>query len=77
MAAIEFGPRSVVHAINQYVNSRKTADRPISTQDALRALRAALPNCELTDRELADMVAAAAIERGRNVAFDAPTEMRG
>jgi hypothetical protein len=36
----------------------------------LRALRAALPACDLSDRELSDLVAEAAIRRGRNVSFD-------
>ncbi|MBL8584660.1 MAG: hypothetical protein JNL61_20840 [Rhizobiaceae bacterium] len=74
MAAIEFGPRSVTSVIDQYVNSRRSSDRPISMRDALRALRTALPLCALTDRQIVDLVAATAIERGRNIYFDAAPE---
>ena len=57
MAAVEFGERTVSSVVEQYVDSRKSTDSLISTRQALRALRAAMPACDLTDRELADMVA--------------------
>ena len=47
---------------------------PLSVSDALKALRAAIPHLALSDRELADMFAAAAIARRRDVAFDLPVE---
>ena len=71
MTVVEFDGRTVSWVVEQYVDSRKSPDSLISTRQALRALRAALPACYLTDRELADMVAEAAIRRGRNISFDA------
>jgi hypothetical protein len=37
---------------------------------AVRAIRTLLPKCQSTDRELADMVASAAIQRGLSISFD-------
>jgi hypothetical protein len=67
--------RNVGDVVRQYVMSRRSMDNPISTAHAVRAIRTALPNCSLTDRELVNQVAATAIEIGyNNIAFDA--EMR-
>jgi hypothetical protein len=67
---IQFGERAVVSVVDQYVESRRNAEWPISTSYALLAIRTVLPRCDLSDRELANLVAASAIKRGRNVAFD-------
>lgn len=69
MATIDFQERSIEKVIEQYVHSCKE-HRPISTTYTLRAIRSVLPRCGLSDRQLADMVAAFAIRQGRNVAFD-------
>jgi hypothetical protein len=74
MPNMEF-QRAVPQVVDQYVESRKKSDWPISTTHALRAIRTALPRCELSDRQLVDMVAFSAISRGRNVAFDLPGEV--
>lgn len=64
--------RNIGEVVRQYVMSRRSVDNPISTAHAVRAIRTALPNCSLTDRELVDHVAAMAIEIGyNNIAFDA------
>ena len=71
MPKVEF-QRAVPQVVDQYVESRKKSDWPISTTHALRAIRTALPRCDLSDRQLIEMVAFSAISRGRNVAFDLP-----
>lgn len=70
MATIDFQERSVEKVIEQYVESRRDSPWPISTTYALRAIRTVLPRCGLSDRQLADMVAAFAIRKGRDVSFD-------
>jgi hypothetical protein len=70
MSKTHFQERTVDYVIDQYVASRRNPEWPISTGYALRAIRTVLPNCDLSDRQLAEMVAASAISRGRNVAFD-------
>lgn len=76
MSHIHFQERSVAYVVDQYVESRRDPEWPISTGYALRAIRTVLPNCDLSDRQLAEMVAASAIRRGRNVAFDIAIEAR-
>ncbi|MGO4838000.1 hypothetical protein AB4144_37720 [Rhizobiaceae sp. 2RAB30] len=70
MPTIDFKERAVTNVVEQYVESRKNPALPISTSYALLAIRTVLPRCELSDRELADMVAASAIRKRRIVAFD-------
>lgn len=57
-------------AVDDYVFGRRSLAEPISTAAALKAVRAALPTCALTDGELAGRVAASAIRQGRCVDFD-------
>jgi len=64
-----FFARSPQAVVKDYVGSRSKS-RLISTSQALRAIRTALPHCSLGDRELEDLVAAAAIEAGFNIHFD-------
>lgn len=71
---IHFQERSISHVVDQYVESRRNPEWPISTGSALVAIRTVLPNCGLSDQQLAEMVAASAIRRGRNVAFDRTVE---
>lgn len=70
MSKTHFQERTVGHVVDQYVESRRNPEWPISTGYALRAIRTVLPDCGLSDRQLAELVAASAIRRGRNVAFD-------
>lgn len=62
--------RAVESAALQYVETRGKGGRLISTAAGARALRAALSGCAYSDRELAQMIAEAAIRRGCNVHFD-------
>ncbi|WP_296744223.1 hypothetical protein [Mesorhizobium sp.] len=64
--------RSLTRIIDHYVESRKSPDWPISTAQAVTAIRCVLPQCTLSDRQLEDMIASAAIARHRNLAFDLP-----
>ena len=57
-------------AIDSYIQSRGSTASIISTGRAILNIRSAIPRCALTDRELADLIAASAIEQGRGVAFD-------
>lgn len=43
---------------------------PVSVADTVNRVHAALPDCDLTDDELSDLVAIAAMERGLSIAFD-------
>lgn len=70
MADVIFRVRTVDSVIEQYVDSRKESSWPISTSSALLAIRSVLPRCALSDRQLADRIAASAIRRGRNIYFD-------
>jgi hypothetical protein len=62
-----FSPEQVV---NRYVELRRPSETIVSTRRAIVDIRSTLPLCSLTDRELADLVAASAIEQGCVVAFD-------
>ena len=61
--------RSVEWTVEQYILSRR-GNRPVSTRDAIRALRAVLYKCALSDRELTDLIAACAVQRRLDVNFD-------
>jgi len=67
--------QSVRQVAEQYVDSRKTTASPISMRHALLALRTAMPNCDLSDHELMDLVRELAVVRGRSVRFDAFLEV--
>jgi hypothetical protein len=60
----------MITTYDHYLCSKNHDGRPISTREAVQALRAAQIKCYLSDRELAEMVAAAAIGYGRDVTFD-------
>ncbi|UCI06310.1 hypothetical protein [Mesorhizobium sp. B1-1-8] len=70
MPAIDLPAKSLSRVIDQYVESRKSPDWPISTAQAVTTIRYVLPQCTLSDRQIADLVASAAIARRRNLAFD-------
>lgn len=74
MAVIDFPKLTSRQVVQQYIDSRKSRNGPISTGPALVALRAAMPDCTLSDRELVDMIAESAILRGRSIAFDSASE---
>jgi hypothetical protein len=61
--------RTIEWTVEHYVLSR-SGRRPVSTRDAIRALRAVMHKCALSDRELTDLVAKCAIQRRLDVNFD-------
>lgn len=63
--------RSITAAAAQYIDARGKDGRLISVAAGVRALRAALPGCPLSDRELAQLIAEAAVSKGCNVHFNA------
>ena len=60
--------------VGQYVLSRRAAGRPLSIASALTAIRTVDGKAAVTDRELSDMIAAAAVARGMSVDFDSGIE---
>jgi len=64
-----FSARFPKAVADDYVSTRPKS-RPVSISQALRAIRAVLPNCQLTDRQLEDLVARAAIKSGLTIHFD-------
>lgn len=61
MALLNLDIREVV---DQYVSSRRSRNSALSTAEAARAIRSVLVTSTVTDRELEDMIVAAAIQRG-------------
>jgi hypothetical protein len=70
MAIIECADPAVSDAVDRYVQGQKQTGRPISTREAVQALRTALARCYLSDRGLAELVAASAVVHGQNITFD-------
>jgi hypothetical protein len=64
----------ITSTIDMYVASTLKDRHPVSTADAIRAIRLAVPKCELGDRALADLIASSAIRSRQNVIFDALDE---
>jgi len=60
--------RSLEDLARSYVSSRGK-DRCLSISRAIRAIRTLIPT-DVTDREMADLIAALAIDRKVSVAFD-------
>ncbi len=63
-------PKSLSGVIALYLGRRERARWPVSVAAAVQAIRAVLPDCDLDDGELADLVVIASIERKLSVAFD-------
>lgn len=61
--------RCVEDVVAAYVATRRRFPL-VSTSHALRAIRTVMPNCDATDRDLANMVAAMAIGRSLAISFD-------
>ncbi|MCV0395256.1 MAG: hypothetical protein K5872_07485 [Rhizobiaceae bacterium] len=62
--------RALGRVVEHYVDTRTRGFALVSTRHAVRAIRAAMPRLDLSDRQLADMVADIAVRRGHGVAFD-------
>src|SRR5690606_36083009 len=59
--------------IVQYVRTKRASARPLSITNALKAIRTAEGRSTLSDRELSDLIAAAAIDSGLAIDFDTGT----
>jgi len=70
MDIIDLRLRSAEKLAEDYARSRNMLTRPVSTAAAIRALRTISPALAQTDRELRDIVAAAAVRHGHVVDFD-------
>lgn len=70
MVELRPGNRTAEMAAAQYVTARGKNGRVISTAAGARALRAVLPHTSYTGRELAQLIAEAAIRKGCNVYFN-------
>ena len=73
MPVISTAAKAARNAAGAYIQSKLEA-RIVSTAQATAAIRAVVPNCPITDRELIDMIAAAALENGLSVSFDCRAE---
>ena len=62
---------TLLQIIAHYVETRRSTTQPVSIAVAVRAIRMVEPGCPLSDRELADLIAAAAVTRGFAIDFDA------
>jgi len=62
--------KTVHQAVREYVAAWSPADRPISTKDAVEAVKASVGGIEHTDAELANVIASLAIQSGRDVHFN-------
>ena len=64
-----FATRSTDDVADAYVRSRGKSGF-LSTARAIQTMRLCLPNCDATDRELEEIVVAAAIGRGVSIKLD-------
>ena len=69
MLSLSFPTRSTDDVADAYVRSRGTSGF-LSTARAIQTMRLCLPNCDATDRELEEIVVAAAVKRGVSIKLD-------
>ena len=62
--------RTVANIVEHYMDRRGKPQGIVSTRQAVSTIRMVVPQCTLSDRELADLVAVSAVRRGWSVAFD-------
>ncbi len=70
MAISDCDDPAVSAAVDRYITYQKRTGRPISTREAVQALRTELAECYISDRRLADLVATSAVSHGHDVNFD-------
>jgi hypothetical protein len=63
--------RSIEALVNSYVSTHRRSRWPISTREAVRAIKTIAPVGQDSERIISDLVARRAIQCGCNVAFDA------
>lgn len=64
--------RSIKDVVDQYLLSRRSKMSAISTADATRAIKSVLPASSASDREIEDLIVAAAALRGMALHLDMP-----
>lgn len=69
MAIINLQSHSIEMLADDYTRSRQQRTQPISIVAAIRAIRTYAPT-ELSDRELADIIAESAVRHGHVIDFD-------
>jgi hypothetical protein len=62
--------REIENLLKQYVDVRRRRHGVLSTGLAIKALKQIVPACSVPDRDLANMIAYRAIDRGLAVHFD-------
>jgi hypothetical protein len=67
---IKYNSSRLNELIEYYLDSRSTKLSAVSIDAASRAITTVMPDCPLHDRELADLIAAAAVRHGYAVSFD-------
>jgi hypothetical protein len=67
-----YSQRRVEGLATAYVDALKHS-RLLSIKQAVMAIRTIMPKCEASDRQLADLLASAAVQRSLAVSFDLPT----
>ena len=61
---------AVSSAIERFLEAFKPYDEPLSISTAVEHVIATVANCELSRKEIADLVAELAVDGGYNVHFD-------
>ncbi len=70
MSIVSFEQRSLGRVVDQYIESKRNLDWPLSVASAVTAVRTVSPYPQLSDKELGSVIISAAVAKGRNVAFD-------
>lgn len=73
-AMIKYHPIRLNELVEHYMDCQSSNATAISVAAASRAITMVMPDCPLPGRELADLIAAAAVRHGHAVNFD--TERR-
>lgn len=70
MTILPLNSRTIEVLAERYAQSLRQRTRPVSMSAAIRAIRTVAPDLTLSDRELADIVAACAVQYGHVIDFD-------
>lgn len=62
---------AVARVVDALLSDRRSGGWPVSLALTALAVRLKVPSCDLTDHDLADLIAIRAVERGCNIVFDA------
>lgn len=70
MASIECPERALADVVDSYLESARRKEWPVSLLKAVRALRSVSACSHLSDGELGELVAHAAVAKRRDISFD-------